>query len=129
MQQFPYMDNVMLLLLSSIIISVVFGWISLKIAPIIGLMDIPGSAEHKNHDNEVPLTGGVILVDTMFVLMLLTGIWSDPVISSILLSGLIICLFGLADDYFNLAPIIKLFGHIQNSGCKLKICCNFKSVV
>lgn len=112
MQQFPYMDNVVLLLLSSIIISVVFGWISLKIAPIIGLMDIPGSAEHKNHDNEVPLTGGIILVDTMFVLMLLTGIWSDPVISSILLSGLIICLFGLADDYFNLAPIIKLFGQL-----------------
>ncbi|GIS54327.1 hypothetical protein Ct9H90mP29_13690 [bacterium] len=47
MEQFQNMDNVMLLLLGSITISVVLGWFSIKIAPRVGLMDIPGSAEHK----------------------------------------------------------------------------------
>ena len=49
MQQTILMDNVMVLLLASIIISVIMGWLTIKVAPKIGLMDIPGSAEHKNH--------------------------------------------------------------------------------
>ena len=47
----------MLLLLGSITISVILALFSIKIAPKIGLMDVPGSAEHKNHSNPVPLTG------------------------------------------------------------------------
>ncbi len=73
MEQFQNMDNVMLLLLGSITISVVLGWFSIKIAPRVGLMDIPGSAEHKNHSNAVPLTGGVVLIDTMIIMMVITG--------------------------------------------------------
>ena len=45
-----FLDNVMLLLLASITISVIISWATIKIAPRVGLMDIPGSAEHKNHD-------------------------------------------------------------------------------
>ena len=70
MQQSLLMDNVMVLLLASIIISVILGWFTLKVAPKIGLMDIPGSAEHKNHKIAIPLTGGIVLVDTIFILML-----------------------------------------------------------
>ena len=112
MQQALYMDNVMLLLLASIIISVIIGWVSIKFAPEIGLMDIPGSAEHKSHENPVPMTGGLVLVDTIFVLMLFTGMWSIPEVGPILISGLIIFLFGLADDYFHLSPINKLLGQL-----------------
>ena len=41
-----------------------------KIAPLIGLMDIPGSAEHKRHKNPVPLTGGIVLIDIVLVMVL-----------------------------------------------------------
>ena len=41
-----YIDNVILFTLISLLISTMLSWISIKIAPNIGLMDIP-SADHK----------------------------------------------------------------------------------
>ncbi|MBT5747817.1 MAG: hypothetical protein HOI40_00710, partial [Candidatus Marinimicrobia bacterium] len=55
MENFAQLEYVMLLLMGSIILAVGLSWISIKFAPYIGLMDIPGSAEHKNHHNPVPL--------------------------------------------------------------------------
>ena len=110
-----FLDNVMLLLLASITISVIISWATIKIAPKVGLMDIPGSAEHKNHDVAIPMTGGIVLIDTIFILMITTGMWSITEIKPILISGLIIGLFGLADDYFHLSPLKKLFGQIFGS--------------
>ena len=62
MEQFQQLDYVMLILLVSIILSVLLSWFSLRIAPDVGLMDIPGSADHKNHTSSIPLTGGVVLI-------------------------------------------------------------------
>ena len=115
MDIYKNLDIAMLLILGSLVISFVLGWISLKVAPLIGLMDIPGSAEHKNHKNEIPLTGGIVLVDTMFIMMLITGIWSETEIASILITGFIIFLFGLADDYFHLKPFQKFMGQLFSS--------------
>ena len=102
----------MILLLGSIVISSILAFISIKIAPKIGLMDIPGSAAHKKHEDPIPLTGGLILIDTMIIMMLATGLWKDSEIGPILLSSLIIGLFGLIDDYFNLSPLKKLSGQL-----------------
>ena len=109
------LDYVILLLLSSIVISVLFSWISIKIAPKAGLMDIPGSAEHKNHDKAVPLTGGIVLLDTLLIIILFTGSWINEDILAILLSGLVIGLMGILDDLINLRPIVKLLGQILAS--------------
>ena len=108
MEQFQYMDNVMLLLLGSITISVILALFSIKIAPKIGLMDVPGSAEHKNHSNPVPLTGGIVLIDTLIIMMLITGLWQESEIWAIAISGLIINIFGLVDDFIHLRPTTKL---------------------
>ena len=102
MNSFYSLDYVILLLLSSIVISVLFSWISIKIAPKAGLMDIPGSAEHKNHDKAVPLTGGIVLLDTLFIIILFTGSWINEDILAILLSGLVIGLMGILDDLYDL---------------------------
>ena len=112
MEQFQNMDNVMLLLLGSITIAVVLAWFSIKIAPQVGLMDIPGSADHKNHSTAVPLTGGIVLIDTMIIMMIITGMWQDSEIWAILVSGFIISIFGLIDDYIDLTPTLKLIGQI-----------------
>ena len=98
MEQFQYMDNVMLLLLGSITISVIIALFSIKIAPKIGLMDVPGSAEHKNHSNPVPLTGGIVLIDTLIIMMLITGLWQESEIWAIAISGLIKFDISLSDN-------------------------------
>ena len=115
MNIFYSLDYVIVLLLSSIVISVLFSLVSIKIAPKAGLMDIPGSAEHKKHDKAVPLTGGIVLLDTLLLIILLTGTWINEDILAILLSGLAIGLMGILDDFINLKPIIKLIGQILAS--------------
>ena len=112
MEQFQQLDYVMLILLVSIILSVLLSWFSLRIAPDVGLMDIPGSADHKNHSSSVPLTGGVVLIDTMIVMMLITGLWKTPEVWAILVAGLTIGAFGLLDDFIHLSPTKKLIGQL-----------------
>jgi len=115
MEQFQQLDYVMLILLVSIILSVILSWFSLRIAPDVGLMDIPGSADHKNHTSSVPLTGGVVLMDTMIVMMLITGLWKTPDVWAILVAGLTIGVFGLLDDFIHLSPTKKLIGQLVGS--------------
>jgi len=115
MEQFQQLDYVMLILLVSIILSVLLSWFSLRIAPDVGLMDIPGSADHKNHTSSVPLTGGVVLIDTMIVMMLITGLWKAPDVWAILVAGLTIGVFGFLDDIIHLSPTKKLIGQLVGS--------------
>ena len=95
MENFAQLEYIMLLLIGSIVLGLGLAQISIKIAPQVGLMDIPGSADHKKHQNPVPLTGGVVLMDTMIVMILLTQMWVDAHIWAIFVSGMIIGLFGL----------------------------------
>jgi UDP-GlcNAc:undecaprenyl-phosphate GlcNAc-1-phosphate transferase len=115
MEQFQQLDYVMLILLTSMILSVILSWFSLRIAPDVGLMDIPGSADHKNHTSSIPLTGGVVLMDTMIVMMLITGLWKTPDVWAILVAGLTIGAFGLLDDFIHLSPTKKLIGQLVGS--------------
>ncbi|MBT7514781.1 MAG: undecaprenyl/decaprenyl-phosphate alpha-N-acetylglucosaminyl 1-phosphate transferase [Candidatus Marinimicrobia bacterium] len=110
MENFAQLEYVMLLLMGSIILAVGLSWISIKFAPYIGLMDIPGSAEHKNHHNPVPLVGGIVLMDTFIVMLLLTGMCDEPRIWAIIISSLIVGLVGLLDDFIHLTAIPKLLG-------------------
>ena len=106
------LDNVILLILASIFLSIILSWFSIKIAPKIDLMDIPDSANHKKHPNPVPLTGGIVLIDLIIIMVFLTGLWKDPKIFGVLLSGIIISIFGIFDDLFNLSPLKKFIGQI-----------------
>ena len=115
MVQLEYMDNVMLLLLVSIIISVILSLLTIKIAPSIGLMDMPGSAKHKQHKNPVPLTGGIVLLDTLIIVVLISGIWNQWEIASILIAGFVIGIFGFIDDLVNLSPMQKIIGQISGA--------------
>ena len=102
-----YLDYALLLILVSSLLSILLSWFSIKIAPEIGLMDIPGSAEHKSHSKPIPLTGGIVLIDLLIIMLLLTGLWKDPKIWGVLVSGIVISIFGLLDDFLNLSPLKK----------------------
>ena len=91
------------------------SWISIKIAPNIGLMDIPGSADHKNHKKPIPLTGGLVLISIIIIMVYYTELWKSPKIFGVLVSGVFIAIFGLIDDFLNLSPIKKLSGQILGS--------------
>jgi len=114
-EQIAQIEFIMVLLIGSIILSAVLAWLSIKLAPEVGLMDIPGSAEHKNHDKSMPLVGGIVLIDTLIVMMLVTGMWRQPGIWAISVSGLVIGLFGLVDDLIHLNATKKLIGQIVAS--------------
>ena len=115
MVQDLYLDHALLLILASSLLSILLSWLSIKIAPEIGLMDIPGSAEHKSHSNPIPLTGGIVLIDLLIIMLLLTGLWKDPKIWGVLVSGIVISIFGLLDDFLNLSPLKKFIGQILAS--------------
>jgi UDP-GlcNAc:undecaprenyl-phosphate/decaprenyl-phosphate GlcNAc-1-phosphate transferase len=115
MNNFYSLDFIIVLLLSSIVISVLCSWISIKIAPKVGLMDIPGSAKHKSHHKAVPLTGGIVLLDTLLFIIFFTGLWRDEDILAMLLAGLVIGIMGILDDLINLNPVVKLLGQILAS--------------
>ena len=110
-----YIDNVILFTLISLLISTMLSWISIKIAPNIGLMDIPGSADHKNHKKPIPLTGGLVLISIIIIMVYYTELWKSPKIFGVLVSGIFIAIFGLIDDFLNLSPIKKLSGQILGS--------------
>ncbi|OUX31421.1 MAG: hypothetical protein CBE24_05215 [bacterium TMED264] len=112
-----YLDHAILLILASSLLSILLSWLSIKVAPEIGLMDIPGSADHKNHSNPIPLTGGIVLIDLLLIMVLITGLWKDPKILGVLLSGVVISIFGLLDDFLDLSPLKKFMGQILASIC------------
>ena len=112
MENIQYMDKMIMLLLVSILLSVVLSWITIKLAPKIGLMDIPGSAAHKKHNNPIPLTGGVVLIDTLIIMFIFTGMWKEYEIGPIFLAGVIIGIFGLLDDFLHLPPLKKFIGQL-----------------
>ena len=100
-----YLDNVILLILVSSFLSIFLSWFSIKFAPEIGLMDIPGSADHKDIPDPIPLIGGIVLIDLLILMVFLTGLWRDPQIWAVLLSGIVILVFGLFDDFLTLSPL------------------------
>ena len=108
-------DLIILLLLSSIVLAVFLGWISLKIAPRIGLMDLPGSAGHKIHQTPIPLTGGLVIINSILIILFLTNIGGSKYMIPILSSAITIFIFGLLDDFMHLSPIKKMIGQVIGS--------------
>ncbi len=115
MQNIEYFDSGIFMLFCSILISTILCWISLIIAPKIKLMDDPKTADHKKHNKPTPITGGLVLFDTILILMVFTGLWSNTNIFAIILSSSLIAGLGILDDYFHLKPLQKLLGQALGS--------------
>lgn len=80
------------------------------------LVDFPGSAPHKTHLSAIPLAGGPILFFsiTLFLLVFYRSLLFDHI--GIYLALLIIFIFGMADDRYDLSPLIKLLGQSIAAG-------------
>lgn len=77
-----------------------------------GLIDIPKSAPHKQHTIPTPLAGGISLALSLGVMIGLSNSWIKRGLGGLLLSGLVIWLFGLLDDIRRFSAIKKLIGQL-----------------
>src|SRR6476646_3518683 len=96
----------------SIITTLVITPIAIRLAIRFQLIDQPNSSPHKIHLRPIPKASGLAIGLAIVFLNLLSGnIHSDP-IRAILLSSVVIFLFGLWDDTYKLSPRWKLVGQI-----------------
>lgn len=97
-------------ILVGLTLAFLFGWLSIRLAKRLGLVDVPGVLPHKKHDVTTPLAGGMALVASVLAGGLLVGQGAASTLWRILLPGLLIFAFGLWDDFKRLPPWIKLIG-------------------
>ena len=102
-------------LLVSLVLVMIFGWVSIRLAWRIKLIDQPGSAPHKLHLHDTPLAGGLALILTLIVGDFLLGSLVDRSIRVTYLAVIPVFLFGLWDDYKILSPSVKLLGQISGA--------------
>jgi UDP-GlcNAc:undecaprenyl-phosphate GlcNAc-1-phosphate transferase len=77
-----------------------------------GLVDYPGAASHKTHQNPTPLAGGLVLPISLIIpLLILQG---EPEHETVIILGgmLGMTLLGVFDDRYTLKPILKLVGQV-----------------
>lgn len=96
----------------AVVLALILGPLAIKLAPRLKLVDQPNSAPHKVHSQPVPLVGGIILFVVTLTGSVGIGIISDQPIPAFLVSGLIIFLFGIWDDYRSLSPLWKIMGQL-----------------
>ncbi|HWQ04870.1 MAG TPA: MraY family glycosyltransferase [Longilinea sp.] len=82
----------------------------------VGLMDIPRSEGHKQHNRPVPLAGGIVLFLTFLILSLIGSKSYRETLFIHLLPIMIIVAFGILDDFIGLKPVIKLVGQFLAAG-------------
>jgi len=100
-------------ILAGLFLSLLAGWAVMRLAPSIGLMDVPGILPHKNlHRSPIPLAGGITLVLTLTISLLFLNLEALTTLFPILLPALLVFFLGLWDDFKRLRPSIKLLGQI-----------------
>ncbi len=107
--------------MGGLLVALVLSPLAILIANRVGLLDIPGSAPHKKHLKPTPKAGGIALILSIIVLILIFKLFDldfslfDKNISALLAAAGIIFLFGLWDDVKGLKVPNKLIGQILAS--------------
>ena len=99
-------------ILLALILVGIFAWLSIRITRRVGLLDQPHSAPHKHHEVATPLAGGLALIGGLLLSGWLMGIFRDSNIRAAFISGSVVFIFGLMDDYKGISPILKILGQL-----------------
>ena len=100
--------------LGGIIVAVAICPLAIWIAKRMGLLDVPGSAAHKQHSRPTPLAGGIALFLSVIVVVLIFHLTNKDIFP-LLVAVVIIFFFGLWDDAKGLGAPVKLTGQILAS--------------
>jgi UDP-GlcNAc:undecaprenyl-phosphate GlcNAc-1-phosphate transferase len=115
-----------------LVIAILFSLLAIKIAGWAKLVDVPGSATHKQHSHPTPLAGGISLFLSAVVLVTIFHLWRTP-FSWLLLASAIVFAFGIWDDARGLSAPQKLVGQVFASvllivsGSYIRILDNFSN--
>jgi UDP-GlcNAc:undecaprenyl-phosphate GlcNAc-1-phosphate transferase len=93
-------------------LSLIFGWMSIRIAKRIGLMDVPGALPHKKHGTAMPYAGGLTLALTLAVGGLLINSEMIKELWIVFVPAMVVFAIGIWDDFKRLPARIKLAGQI-----------------
>ncbi len=108
-------ENIFSFGLVAVLVSVLFSPLAIWAVRRWGLIDHPGSSEHKQHASPTPLAGGTALVISLAVLTLVLGLWRLQHVPVIFGAALIVYLFGMWDDARGLKAMPKLVGQLTAS--------------
>lgn len=100
--------------MTSIVISLVLGIPVARLAKLFNLIDVPGSAPHKQHASPTPLAGGILILLVLSVTLLFQPSLTREIVV-VLLGALIVFFFGLWDDLKGLTAYPKLIGQLLAS--------------
>lgn len=95
-----------------LLITLPIGMVCIEFCKKIKLMDVPGSAYHKIHRQPVPIAGGLTLVISASILLIIFRRSIPSSFLSIIVPALIIFAFGLMDDIKGLSAPWKLLGQV-----------------
>src|SRR3989304_3941715 len=95
---------------AGLFLSVLFGKVSIWLSNRFGILDIPGTSEHKRHKYPTPLAGGMAIgLSLACLLFLFRGYYSQELVA-ILFATSIILIAGLIDDIIGLRAEWKFLG-------------------
>ena len=99
-------------ILIGILLSLIMGWVAIRIARRVGLMDVPGALPHKTHSVATPYAGGLTLILTLSIGALLFNTGMLRSLWNVVIPALLIFAIGLWDDFKRLPAWIKLIGQM-----------------
>lgn len=108
----PGMSNSLLPFVISLLLSIILGTPASYLAKRMGLIDVPGSAPHKQHARPTPLAGGILLAASFLGLAIYYRAFLNRDMFAVMSGALIIFLFGLWDDRKGLSAGPKLIGQL-----------------
>lgn len=109
------MDTPFFFAAASFVMSIALGIPAAILAGRLNLMDVPGSAPHKQHKRSTPLAGG-LLIALVVSLMLIFRPPLDKALTVVLLGASVVFAFGLWDDRRGLSAFPKLIGQFIAAG-------------
>ena len=106
------LSSVFIVILTATICALVAGPIMIRLARRIHLLDTPGAATHKRHQVETPIAGGLVILFALMITLGFHRLQFSSEARGILLGTLVMMLWGLIDDRFNLRASYKIFGQL-----------------
>lgn len=94
----------------SVLLGVCLGHPALALARKFDLIDIPGSASHKTHKVPTPLAGGLLIVLTLLIAIIIFRDSLNENIIVVLCGSAVVFIFGVWDDKKGLSAKPKLLG-------------------
>jgi len=106
------MNNFFLPLVIGILLSIGLGFPAFLLAKRFNLLDVPGSAPHKTHNQITPLAGGILAVLTLAIMIIIFRQRLDDKMLAVFTGAFVIFIFGVWDDKKGLFAGPKLIGQL-----------------